>query len=105
MIVDPHVAVAGLLVYYLKAAIPSLESNGHFGSARAVLEELPKLKPRLVIIELSLGDGLGLSVLRQLRAKLSNTAWLLFTGNPRIGIQDAIKLGVQGCVSKSASLP
>ena len=98
--VEDHRSVAEIFIFALEKALPGMRSAGKLESVKAALTELPRLNPRVVIIDYRLGDGTGVDVVRQLAPQQPNTKWLLFTGTPRTAIHDAIRAGIHGCVSK-----
>lgn len=102
--VDDHTAIA-------EATMPVLLSQvgGEFGGIITTFSEavktLPLISPALVILDNRLGDGTGIEIVRQLRAVLPDTRWLLYSGYASgRTLTEAISVGIDGAVAKRAPL-
>jgi len=86
--------------------VDMVESLGHQVAAQAdtaagALKAFKEAKPDLVLLDVSLPDGDGLSVLREIRRASPSARVIMVTGNDQKKIRDqAIALGAKGVLCK-----
>ena len=81
VIVDDHDLVREGLVRRL-AAVPDLEVVGEAATAAAVAGQIERLKPDVVVLDVSLPDGSGLDLCRHVTSISPTTRCVLHTGTP-----------------------
>jgi len=75
------------------------------GSAEEALAQLPAVQPDLAVIDCRLPDGPGGEVVRNLRASLPQTRWLVMSASNKPGVvRFAASVGAHGFVNKRADL-
>ncbi len=101
LIVDDHpVARAGVAA--IIGAANCGRVVGHADGAKVAMEMIERLRPHLVILDLSLGDKPGLEVIKDLRAAQTDTAILVLSmHDEQIYAERAIRAGARGYVMKS----
>lgn len=101
LIVDDHPLVRHGLAE-LVAAAPDLALCGETGAAGEVLPLVERLKPDLVVLDLSLKDGDGLELLRALSEAAPATPVLVSTVHDEaLFAERALHAGARGYVNKS----
>ena len=85
----------------LLAGEPDIEVIGEADTASAALARIPALRPDVAVLDVRLPDGDGVTVCREIRSALPQTACLMLTayGNDQALI-GAIMAGTAGYVSK-----
>jgi len=85
----------------LLEAEPDIRIIGEAGTASAAMARIPALRPDVAVLDVRLPDGDGVSVCREIRWRLPETACLMFTafGDDR-AMLDAILAGAAGYVLK-----
>ena len=103
LIADPHPAVLDGLRHGLSAeedfSILACETDGE-----AAFAALQSLRPEIIVLDLALPKKDGLTLLAEMTSAGLPTRAVLFTASPSRQIVDAIRLGVQGIVSKDMPL-
>ena len=85
----------------LLEAEPGLTVIGEAGTAASALARIPALKPDVAVLDIRLPDGDGVSVCRDLRAKMPQLACLMLTSfSDDEALFDAIMAGAAGYVLK-----
>lgn len=103
VIADPYPAMLDGLAHIFAAendfAILKRVTDGE-----AALEAVRTLTPDIVVLDLSLPKKSGLSLLAEMKNEALATRAVVFTASPSREIVDAIRLGVQGVVTKDMPL-
>jgi DNA-binding NarL/FixJ family response regulator len=85
----------------LLAEEPDLDVVGEAATASAAMARIPPLRPDVVVLDVRLPDGDGISVCREIRSALPATACLMLTGySDDEALLNAIMAGAAGYVSK-----
>jgi DNA-binding NarL/FixJ family response regulator len=85
----------------LLAGEPGIDVVGEAETASAALARIPALRPDVAVLDVRLPDGSGISVCREIRSALPQTACLMLTGyNDEQALMGAIIAGAAGYVSK-----
>ena len=85
----------------LLAGEPGIDVAGEAETASAALARIPALRPDVAVLDVRLPDGSGISVCREIRSALPQTACLMLTGyNDEQALMGAIIAGAAGYVSK-----
>lgn len=102
VLIDDHVIVREGF-RRLIARLPSVEVVGEAASAREALALVVATAPDLVVTDLSLSDGSGMALLRDLATKHPRTRAIVvsFMDNPAF-VAEALSLGALGYVTKAA---
>lgn len=80
---------------------PDLQVCGQTGTAAEALREIPRARPDLVIVDLSLAGGSGLDLLKDLALRDKNLPTLvLSTHDERLYAERALRAGARGYVMK-----
>jgi DNA-binding NarL/FixJ family response regulator len=99
-LVDDH-EVVRRGVAELLGAEPGLEVVGEAGTAREAVARVPALAPDVVVLDVRLPDGDGVTVCRELRSRMSPPACLILTSfGDDEALYDAILAGASGYVLK-----
>ena len=85
----------------LLEAEPDIRVIGEAGTASAAMARIPALRPAVAVLDVRLPDGDGVSVCREIRWQVPETACLMFTafGDDQ-ALLDAILAGAAGYVLK-----
>ena len=88
----------------LLAAEPDIDTVGEAGTVASALDQLPVLRPDVAVLDVRLPDGDGISVCREIRSALPETACLMLTsyGDDQ-ALLGAIMAGSAGYVLKQTS--
>ena len=102
VLVDDHVIVREGF-RRLIARLPDVEVVGEAGSTREALALVAATTPDLVVTDLSLGDGSGMALLKDLATNHPRTRAIVvsFMDNPAF-VAEALGLGALGYVTKAA---
>jgi DNA-binding NarL/FixJ family response regulator len=85
----------------LLEAEPDIEVVGEAGTAESALARIPALRPDVAVLDVRLPDGDGVSVCRDIRSQLPQTACLMLTSfGDDEALFDAIMAGAAGYVLK-----
>ena len=99
---DHEVVRRGLEI--LLSAEPDIDVVGQAGTAASALARMPALRPDVAVLDVRLPDGDGVSVCREIRSTLPQTACLMLTpygDDP--ALLGAIMAGAAGYVSKQTA--
>lgn len=103
-IIDDHPAVRQGLISYL-AERPDLEVCGEAEDAAGALTLIENDRPDLLIVDLSLEDGSGLELIKQIRARFSGVRMIVYSmHDEKLFAERAIRAGAQGYVSKAEGM-
>ena len=84
---------------------PEFQLLGTFKSAEDALQELPGLKPDIVIMDINLPGLDGITCITQLRKRLGTTQYMMFTVYENDEkVFEALKAGATGYLLKSVSM-
>lgn len=102
-LVDDHEILRRGLADLLRAE-PDIEVAGEAGTAQSALARMPALRPNVAVLDVRLPDGDGVSVCREIRSILPETACLMLTayGDDQ-ALLGAIMAGAAGYVLKQTS--
>jgi DNA-binding NarL/FixJ family response regulator len=101
LLADDHPMIAAALDVLLRGSDYELVGRARSGSD--ALNQVQRLKPHLLLLDVNMPDGSGLDVLRQLRAMRRAPAVVLLTaGMDDTQILTADKLGPEGMVLKTS---
>lgn len=99
LIADDNDVTRAMLRGILRQA--GLEVVGEARDTPTAVEMAQRLKPRLICLDVTMPGGGGLEALRQIRARDSDVAVLMVTGDAeRDTVQQAITAGINGYVVK-----
>ena len=85
----------------LIGAEPDLAVCAEAATAQEALDAIAAAGPALVIADFSFEDGLGLDLVRQIRARHDGLPVLMMsTGDAPVYVERALEAGASGCVSK-----
>jgi len=100
LVVDDHPLIRQGLRELIKQE-PDIEVCGEAASVAEALQRLKEVKPGLVIIDLSLGHGHGLELIKQIRARYPAVRMLVLTmHDPALYAERAMQAGASGFVNK-----
>ena len=103
--VDDHPLVRDWLAG-LVALEADLEVCGHAEDATAALEAVPKARPDVVVVDLSLPRGSGLELLKELRAQFPSLRLLVLSMHDEASVAErAFRAGANGYAVKNESSP
>jgi DNA-binding NarL/FixJ family response regulator len=101
LLADDH---ALLLAAFERLLTPACKIVGSVSDGRALLEAAPRLKPDVIVIDISMPLLNGLDAFRQLRPILPRTRWVFVTVNADADVAaEAFRLGASGYVLKSCA--
>jgi two-component system chemotaxis response regulator CheB len=104
-IVDDSALVRGLLAKWL-GATPGIEVVGQFGGGREIIDAVGALKPRIVLLDLSMPDMDGMTALPQILARGGETRVIVVSSLSRHGAEltvRALMLGAADYLPKPSS--
>ncbi len=100
LIVDDHPLLRDGLAKVINQQ-PDLEVCGEAGDARSALSLLPKCKPDVVIVDLTMDDGNGLDLIKDLHARDRRLPILVLSmHHENLYAERAIRAGAKGYVMK-----
>lgn len=101
LLADDHTL---LLAAFQQLLAPSCDIVGAVADGRALLEAAPRLKPDLIVLDISMPLLNGLDACRQLQPKLRDTRWIFLTVNedPDLAVE-AFRLGASGFLLKNSA--
>ena len=80
------------------------EIVGHSHDGRSVIEDAHRLKPHMILMDISMPEITGIEAARQLRATLPGTKILVVTQQDAPGyVQEAFRAGVMGYLLKQSA--
>jgi DNA-binding NarL/FixJ family response regulator len=104
VIVEDHSALHGMMRAVVES-VPGFRVAGYAKDLASARELCRREKPALVILDLGLPQGSGLTLLPELRTLSPLTRVMIFSGNLRAAtIRAALLSGAHGLVEKTASL-
>ena len=99
-LLDDH-EIVRLGVRDLLEGQPDIKVIGEAGTAASALARIPALKPDVAVLDVRLPDGDGVSVCREIRSRMPETACLIHTSFADDQLQsDAAMAGAAGYVLK-----
>jgi DNA-binding NarL/FixJ family response regulator len=103
-VVDDHPAVRQGLISYL-ATRGDLDVCGEADNSADALALIEKHRPELLIVDLSLEDGSGLELIKQVRSRFDGVRMLVYSmHDEKIFAERALRAGAHGYVCKSEDL-
>jgi DNA-binding NarL/FixJ family response regulator len=104
LIVDDHAVVVDMLKQLI-GSMPGFVVVGVAGDATPALEMAERERPDIVVLDLVLQRSFGMTVLAELRARMPDTRFLIFSGNLRLSaVRQALSAGVLGMIDKGSSM-
>jgi DNA-binding SARP family transcriptional activator/ActR/RegA family two-component response regulator len=104
LIVDDHTTFSDLLAGALDRE-PDLESVGAAKSVASAVTMYRDLRPDVVIMDLYLSDGSGLSAAERILSEAPETRIVMLTGNPsQESLREAARMGICGFLPKDGAL-
>jgi DNA-binding NarL/FixJ family response regulator len=105
VVICDDVAALRTLVRYALEADPSLEVVGEAGDGTTGLELIARLKPDVVLLDLSMPGIDGLEAIPEIRVRSPESAILVFSGFSAARMRrPALELGAAGYVEKGVAL-
>lgn len=100
LVVDDHTIIRDGLTSLLNAA-PGLEVVGEAGDDTTALLQLKRLRPDVVLLDISLGDASGLEIMCRMKAYLPTVRILILTVHEdKEMLQEALHNGASGYLPK-----
>jgi len=104
VIADDHVMFRESVVERLNRE-PDLRVVKQTSDSVSTLQEVSNMLPDILLLDLSLRESNGITVLQQLKSSLSRTRVIVLTGFvDRFHVTEAIRCGASGYITKSASM-
>ncbi len=102
-LVDDHPIVrSGLKTELLKN--PLIEYAGEASGGKEALEIIPRIKPDVILIDISMPEMSGLELTEQLRKKMPYSKIIALTMHNNVNyVQEMIRLGASGYILKDAN--
>ncbi len=102
LLADDHALVRAAFEQLLK---PTCDVVGTVSDGRALLELAPRLKPDVIVADISMPLLNGLDACQQLRPRLPDTMWVFVTVNedPDLAVE-AFRLGASGYLLKGSAV-
>ena len=101
LLADDHTI---LLAAFEQLLSPACEVVGTVTDGRKLLEAAPRLKPDLIVLDISMPLLSGIEACRHLQPKLPDTRWIFLTVNEDPDIAaEALRLGASGFLLKSSA--
>jgi DNA-binding NarL/FixJ family response regulator len=93
-----------LLEAFQRLLSPECQVVGAVADGRALLEAAPRLKPDVIVVDLSMPLLNGMDAFRQLRPKLPDAKWVFLTVNADPDMAaEAIRMGASAYLLKSSA--
>ena len=101
LLADDHTM---LLDAFRRLLEPACDVVGAVSDGRALLEAAPRLKPDVIVVDISMPSLNGLDACRQLQPRLPETRWVFLTVNedPDVAVE-VFRLGGLGYLLKSSA--
>ena len=101
LLADDHTI---LLEAFRQLLTPANDVVGTVSNGRALLEAAEKLRPDVIVLDISMPQLNGIEVCRQLQPKLPDTRWVFLTVNedPDLALE-ALRLGASGFLLKNSA--
>ncbi len=105
LVIDDHIAVRQGLVQILTPALPHAVFDAA-ASPEAAIELIDRAPCDIAIVDLSLGDVIGLELIKRIKRKQPKVAVLIYTMHPeqQFGVR-ALKAGADGYLTKDTEVP
>ncbi len=101
LLADDHTM---LLAAFQQLLAPSCEVVGTVSDGRALLEAAPRLKPDVIVLDISMPRLNGMDAFRQLQPGLPETRWVFLTVNEDPDVAaEAFRLGASAFLLKSSA--
>ncbi|MDY4594979.1 MAG: response regulator [[Pasteurella] aerogenes] len=100
VLIDDHMIVRSGFAQLL-ALEEDIQVIGEFGSAKETRQNLPRLKPNVCIIDISMPDESGLELLKDIPSGIH--CIMLSVNDSELTVKKALELGVKGYLSKRCS--
>jgi DNA-binding NarL/FixJ family response regulator len=101
LLADDHTL---LLAAFKELLAPVCDVVGSVGDGRALLEAAPRLKPHVIVLDISMPLLNGLDAFRQLQPRLPGTRWVFLTVNQDPDLAaEAFRLGASAYLLKSSA--
>lgn len=101
LLADDHTM---LLAAFKELLAPLCQVVGSVADGRALLEAAPRLKPDIIVLDISMPLLNGLDACRQLQPRLPNTKWVFLTVNQDPDLAaEAFRLGASAYLLKSSA--
>ena len=101
LLADDHTM---LLAAFQQLLAPTCEVVGAVADGRALLEAALRLKPEVIVLDISMPLLNGIEACRQLQPKLPDTRWVFLTVNEDpVLAAEAFRLGASGFLLKSSA--
>jgi DNA-binding NarL/FixJ family response regulator len=101
LLADDHTL---LLAAFERLLVPACEVVGSVPDGRALLAAAPRLKPDVIVLDISMPLLNGLDAFRQLRPLLPQTRWVFVTVNADADVAaEAFRLGASAYLVKSCA--
>jgi len=101
LLADDHTI---LLEAFRQLLTPANDVVGTVSNGRALLEAAEKLRPDVIVLDISMPQLNGIEACRQLQPKLPDTRWVFLTVNedPDLALE-ALRLGASGFLLKNSA--
>jgi DNA-binding NarL/FixJ family response regulator len=101
LLADDHTM---LLAAFEQLLLPACDVVGTVSDGRALLEAAPRLKPDVIVLDISMPLLNGMDACRQLRPRLPQTKWIFLTVNQDSDLAaEAFRLGASAYLLKSSA--
>jgi DNA-binding NarL/FixJ family response regulator len=101
LLADDHTM---LLTAFRQLLLPTCDVVGAVRDGRALLELAPKLKPDVIVVDISMPLLNGIEACRQLYGVLPDTRWVFLTVHEEADLAvEALRLGASGYLLKSSA--
>ena len=100
VLIDDHMIVRSGFAQLL-ALEEDIQVIGEFGSAKETRQNLPRLKPNVCIIDISMPDESGLELLKDIPSGIH--CIMLSVNDSELTVKKALELGAKGYLSKRCS--
>lgn len=101
VLIDDHMIVRSGFAQLL-ALEEDIQVIGEFGCAKETRQNLPRLKPNVCIIDISMPDESGLELLKDIPSGIH--CIMLSVNDSELTVKKALELGAKGYLSKRCSL-
>jgi DNA-binding NarL/FixJ family response regulator len=102
LLIDDHLIFVEGLRHILEIQ-KDLRVVGETDSLEGAMEQIQRLRPDLVLLDLGLKDGNGLNALPRIRAQAPETRVIVLSGYGPEHVLPALRLGAHGFVSKDTA--
>jgi two-component system, NarL family, response regulator DevR len=102
-LLDDHALVREAVAHFV-ALEEDLDLVGHTDNATECLSEIERLRPDVAVLDVSLPDGSGIQVCREIRSRFPETSCIILTGSSEDSLLDAVLAGASAHLSKTVGL-